>query len=117
MKKLVTLAPFLLIACAPGGTPPSDDSSTWGVPISGGNLLVTHDNAHAFVADPDRDRLVAVDLASGTATEIALNAGDEPGRLVEDAAGRIQVALRRGGALVTIDPTSDAVIARRAVCA
>jgi len=117
MKKLVTLAPFLLIACAPGGTPPSDDSPTWGVPISGGNLLVTHDNAHAFVADPDRDRLVAVDLASGTATEIALNAGDEPGRLVEDAAGRIQVALRRGGALVTIDPTSDAVIARRAVCA
>lgn len=117
MTRLSIAFLLFVVACAPGGTPPSDDSPTWGVPISGGNLLVTHDNAHAFVADPDRDRVVAVDLASGTSTAIALNAGDEPGRLVEDAAGRIQVALRRGGALVTIDPTSDAVIAQRAVCA
>ena len=34
----------------------------------------------------------------------ALNAGDEPGRVVEDGAGRVHVALRRGGALVSIDP-------------
>src|SRR6185312_431789 len=118
MKRFSIALLLFVSAChLDGGTPPSDDSPTWGVPISGGNLLVTHDATHAFVADPDRDRLVAVDLTSGTATEIALNAGDEPGRLVEDAAGRIQVALRRGGALVTVDPTSDAVIARRAVCA
>ena len=33
-----------------------------------------------------------------------LQPGDEPGRVIEDAAGHVHVALRRGGALVSIDP-------------
>src|SRR5664279_3183837 len=61
------------------------------------------DGHHAVVADPDRDRLMVVDLDAGTTVEIALQAGDEPGRLVQDAAGRVHVALRRGGALLTIN--------------
>ena len=58
---------------------------------------------------------MVVDLDAGTTVEIALQAGDEPGRLVEDAAGRVHVALRRGGALITINGTD--IVSRRAVCA
>ena len=48
---------------------------------------------------------------------VPLAAGDEPGRVVADAAGRAHVALRRGGALVTIDTATGALLDRRAVCA
>jgi hypothetical protein len=115
MKRISIVIAMFAVSCGPSGTAPGDDPPTWGVPISGGNLLVTADNSHAFIADPDRDRLMDVDLTSTTTVEIPLTAGDEPGRLVEDAAGRVHVALRRGGALVTIQ--GDQVIARRALCA
>ena len=115
MKRISIAIAAFAAGCSPSGTAPSSDPPTWGVPISGGNLLISSDGTHAFVADPDRDRLVDVDLTSANAVEIPLNAGDEPGRLVQDAAGRVQVALRRGGALVTIQ--NDQVSARRAVCA
>src|SRR5207237_7892933 len=55
-----------------------------------------------------------VDLGSHSTQSYALTAGDQPGRLVEDAAGRIHVALRRGGALVTLD---GATLSRRDACA
>jgi hypothetical protein len=84
-------------------------------PLAGGTLLVTHDGV-AVVADPDRDRVMLVQLPTGEPREIALLAGDEPGRSVEDAAGRVHVALRRGGAIATIDPASGAMLARRPVC-
>ncbi len=87
-------------------------------PLAGGTLLVTADGARAYVSDPDRDRVVAVDLARGAVLEsIELEPGDEPGRLVEDRAGRVHVALRGGGAVVTIDPSSKGVRARRSICA
>jgi cytochrome c553 len=86
--------------------------------ISGGTLRVLADGKTAVAADPDRDQVYVVDLAahrlSGT---IVLNPGDEPGRLVADAAGRVHVALRRGGALVSIDPVAFTVLSRRAACA
>jgi hypothetical protein len=86
-------------------------------PISGGTLIVTNDGTLAVVSDPDRDAVYVVDLgAQKVSHTIALHAGDEPGRLVEDGAGRVQVALRGGGALVTIDPGSGSVITRRSVC-
>src|SRR6185295_13122434 len=47
---------------------------------------------------------------------IALNAGDEPGRVVQDGDGRVHVALRRGGAVLTIAPGTWQVAARRATC-
>ena len=108
----------LLMACgteAPTTPPSSDPPPPWGVPITGGTMLVKK-NGTAVVADPDRDRVVFVDLAKGTTTEVALNPQDEPGRLVEDAAGRVHIALRHGGAIVTFDG-SNKLIARRAVCA
>jgi mono/diheme cytochrome c family protein len=48
---------------------------------------------------------------------IALTPGDEPGRGAEDGAGQVHVALRRGGAVVTIDPTAGTLTDRQAVCA
>ena len=62
--------------------------------------------------------IYVVDLPSRTVTQtIALQPGDEPGRLVEDGAGRVHVALRAGGVVATCDPRTGQVIARRPVCA
>lgn len=88
--------------------------------ISGGTLLAAPTGTLVFASDPDEDRIVVVDTATATKLgEVRLQAGDEPGRLVLDGAGRLHVALRRGGAIATIDvstPTAPAVTARRAVC-
>jgi hypothetical protein len=79
--------------------------------------MVTRDGSKAIASDPDRNAVYVVDLGSRTLTfTIALQAGDEPGRLAEDGAGRIHVALRGSGTLATLDPASGAVIARRTVC-
>jgi hypothetical protein len=86
--------------------------------ISGGTLRILPDGTTAIAADPDRDQIYVVDLATRTVTfTIALQPGDEPGRVAVDAAGRAHVALRRGGALVTISPTTGTILARRSVCA
>jgi hypothetical protein len=81
-------------------------------------MLVTRDGRHAVIADPDRDRVLAVDIASGgVVADVALSDGDEPGRVVEDGAGRVHVALRRGGDVITLAPNGWAVVARRVACA
>jgi mono/diheme cytochrome c family protein len=86
--------------------------------ISGGTLLTLSDGKTAVASDPDRDRVYVVDLEKfdGVRATIPLQEGDEPGRVIEDGAQRVHVALRRGGAVVTIDPAAGTVIARRAVC-
>jgi hypothetical protein len=69
-------------------------------------------------ADPDRDAVYLVDLAARSlSATVRLQPGDEPGRLAQDAAGRLHVALRRGGAVVAIDPRTGTILGRRAVCA
>ncbi|MBX3220280.1 MAG: c-type cytochrome [Labilithrix sp.] len=75
---------------------------------SGGNI--------AYATDPDRDRVVIVDLVTKKARSVALRAGDEPGRIVTDGPNRVHVVLDRRGAIATIDTTSATVVARRAVC-
>ncbi len=84
-------------------------------PISGGTLLVTQSGL-AVAADSDRD-VVWIVSSEAKVTKVALQAGDEPGRLTEDGAGRVHVALRGAGEVVTIDPTSAKVIDRTPVCA
>jgi mono/diheme cytochrome c family protein len=90
-------------------------------PISGGTLRVLSDGRTAVAADADRDLVSVVDLVTGHVTAtVALQFGDEPGRVVEDAAGLVHVALRGGGAVATIDPkltSGEALLARRALCA
>jgi len=86
-------------------------------PISGGTLIVLADGNTAVAADPDRDAIYIVDTAAQALSfTVTLKPGDEPGRLVEDGAGRVHVALRSGGALVTIDPTKGQLRDRRSVC-
>jgi hypothetical protein len=87
-------------------------------PVSGGTLLVLRDGSAAVASDPDRDLVYVVDTKTrAVRATVALWAGDEPGRLVEDAAGLVYVALRRGGAVVTIDPATGLIKQRQAVCA
>ncbi len=86
-------------------------------PISGGTLLVLADGNTAVVSDPDRDLVYVVDTAAKSLlSTVTLLPGDEPGRLVADGAGRVHVALRSGGAVVTVDPKAGSVVERRAVC-
>jgi hypothetical protein len=86
-------------------------------PLSGGTLRALADGKTAVASDPDRDQIYVVDLAANQVrATLTLMAGDEPGRVVEDASGRVHVALRRGGALVTLDPKTGTLVARRAVC-
>jgi hypothetical protein len=86
--------------------------------ISGGTLAVLADGVTAVAADPDRDRVYAVDLVGHkVVADIALTAGDEPGRVVEDGAARVHVVLRGAGAIATLDLASQKVVARRPVCA
>jgi len=85
--------------------------------ISGGTLSVTADGLLAIVADPDRDRISIVDLASLNVTHtIELSPGDEPGRSVEDNQKQVHVALRHSGDIIDIDPQSGNVLGRRGVC-
>src|SRR5687768_3470128 len=110
MKTLLPLV--LLCGCNEQGHTPEP----FGVPITGGTMLVTSDGARAVISDPDRDRIVQIDLATESImSEIALETGDEPGRLVEDGANRVHVALRRGNAIVTLD-AAGAIVDRRAAC-
>jgi hypothetical protein len=85
--------------------------------ISGGTLAILPDGVTAVAADPDRDLIAVANLTTSTLTaSIALQPHDEPGRLVADAAGHVHVILRRGGALVTVDPVAGTILARRAAC-
>src|SRR5205823_5453220 len=87
-------------------------------PISGGTLLALPDGRTAVAADPDRDRIYVVDYQAGTlVAEVSLEPRDEPGRVAADDQGRVHVALRRGGAVVTLAPPTWSIVARRAVCA
>lgn len=86
-------------------------------PISGGTLLITRDDSYAIASDPDHDRVHVVDLTTHALLgSVGLQRGDEPGRAVEDASGRIHVVLRRGGAVVTFEPAERVISARREVC-
>jgi len=86
--------------------------------ISGGTLRVLADGTTAVAADPDRDQVYIVDLnARALTATIVLSPADEPGRVVQDASGLVHVALRGGGAVVSIDPATGQQTDRRPVCA
>ncbi|EYF03633.1 c-type cytochrome [Chondromyces apiculatus] len=85
-------------------------------PISGGTLLVAGDGRTAVAGDPDRHGIWVTDLERKDVTFLPVGKTEEPGRVVEDGAGRAHVALRRGGALVTVDLASRSIVERREVC-
>jgi cytochrome c553 len=84
-------------------------------PISGGTLLVTSADL-AIISDPDHAAILFTDLTTREIGLIEVGADDEPGRAVEDGAGRVHVVLRGGGGILAIDPESREVISRREVC-
>jgi mono/diheme cytochrome c family protein len=87
------------------------------LPIAGGTLAIIAQGTKAAIADPDNDQVVIVDLESmKVTTTIPLALGDDPGRLVEDAAGRLHVALRAGRGVAVLDPTAGVPLGRLPVC-
>lgn len=100
-----------------GGKDPDAEPTKGAPPISGGTLLVTRDEKLAVVSDPDRDRVLLVDLASSKVLkELALDEGAEPGRAAEDAAGLLHVVLRGQTTMLSLD-RSGKVLKTRTVCA
>jgi hypothetical protein len=85
--------------------------------ISGGTLLTTRDGLQLVAADPDRDQVYFIDVASQQLSHvIALQPGDEPGRVVEDAAGRIHVVLRGAHGIASMTRAPRSAVVRRDVC-
>ncbi len=87
-------------------------------PIAGGTLYYSASQGLVLASDPDRDAVFVIDsAATGTAqplANVALEPGDEPGRIGE-AGGRFWVVLRSGGAVAAIDPADWSVV-RHPVC-
>jgi mono/diheme cytochrome c family protein len=110
-------------AGAPGFTVPTDDRPPVQADkpppaVSGGTLHVTPDGTFAVIADSDRDRIVIVDLMSqSVVATVALEAGDEPGRIAAGEGDEVYVALRGGAAVVTVDVKGGTLVERRAACA
>ncbi len=118
MRAVVSLfvASLLLSACTrererpSGSAPPASDApestGTESVdsvpPISGGTLLITAGGEAAVVSDPDRHRVLHVDLDSEHVDEIELPKGTHPGRATEDADGFVHVVLRGAGTVLTL---------------
>jgi hypothetical protein len=83
--------------------------------LSGGTLLSTSDGKWLVAADPDRDRIYFVDVDHNQLSHVReLAASAEPGRLIEDGSGRIHVALRGRGALLTLTRAPDSQMTDRA---
>ena len=92
-------------------------------PISGGSLITMvkpDGSALAIVADQEEDAIDVFSLGTTPALlgTLALQTGDQPGRMVADAAGRVHVVLRNGGAIADIQPTANgaSLLGRRPVC-
>jgi hypothetical protein len=84
-------------------TPPTASQKAAATPaISGGTLAQTPDGAVVIAADPDRHQVYIVDLAAGRVRHTVEAKDGEPGRVVADAT-TAYVALRRGGAVLSID--------------
>ncbi len=84
-------------------------------PITGGTLAVSASGV-AVVAAAARDRISLVDL-DGAAVIGEVEAPGQPGRVViDEARGRAWVALRRGGAVMTVS-LADLSTTRHPVCA
>jgi mono/diheme cytochrome c family protein len=94
-----------------------EESDPAPLPISGGTLAIIAQGTRAAIADPDNDQVVVVDLESmKVSSVIPLAIGDDPGRLVEDAAGRLHVALRAGRGVAVIEPIAGVPLGRLPVC-
>jgi hypothetical protein len=107
-------------ASAPTEPPPIEDGPVVEPahappPVSGGTLAVLIDGSFV-AADPDRDVVWLVSSDRSTIRKVALNTGDEPGRVVEGQNKRVFVALRGTGEVAELDVATASVVERRFVC-
>lgn len=85
-------------------------------PISGGTLLAAS-GGKLVAADPDRDAIYIVDVATQALDHrVELMPGDEPGRVVQDAQGRVHVVLRGGKGIASFTLSQAAKVQRSPVC-
>lgn len=85
--------------------------------ISGGTMHLLEGTRAVIVADPDRDRIVVVDLvARRVLGEAHLEHGAEPTRIAEDAHGHVHVVLRGTGEIYSFDPEAVDSGSTRYVC-
>ena len=72
--------------------------------LSGGTLLLLKTGTPRSRLIPDRDLAYFVNLTTPALTStVTLTAGDEPGRAVEDAAGKLHLVLRHAGVVAIIE--------------
>jgi hypothetical protein len=80
-------------------------------------MLVLEGGTRVVVSEPDRDRVLVVDLAQRSIVRTVIFAyGADPGRIAQDPEGRVHVVLRGEGAVASFDPRSDASETVRPVC-
>jgi hypothetical protein len=91
-------------------------SSRQPAPLFGGTVAVALDGRTVAVSDPDRDLLWLIDLNAGVKGSVALPAGSEPGRAIDDGRGSFVVALRKAGQLVRVSIAQRQASAPIAVC-
>lgn len=85
-------------------------------PTLGAATLIVTPSGAAVGTDPDRDRVMVVDVDAGAVREVPLTKGDEPGRVVADGEALVHVVLQRAGAIASIDVATGEVRERRSVC-
>jgi len=97
---------------------PAQQALVDATPISGGTLTISSDGRVAIAADPERNRVSIVNLQSRSVVhQVALNPGDEPGRVtIDNDRGVAHVALRSAGEVAAIDLASGSVLRRAAAC-
>jgi mono/diheme cytochrome c family protein len=96
---------------------PASTASVRPTAISGGTLLVAADSTAAVVSDPERDTISVVDLSTLAIRQtIQLEAGDEPGRAVEDSDHFAHVVLRGSGTIAVVNTLTGNLVTRHAVC-
>ncbi|MFT3711877.1 MAG: cytochrome c [Archangium sp.] len=83
--------------------------------ISGGTMVALQSGA-LVVGDPDRERVWLISPNFLIARGLALEAGDEPGRVVEGPNGFAYLTLRRGHELVEVNVTAG-TLRRLPTCA
>lgn len=102
------------------GCPPSDQPVTISPvrpqPLMGGTLLLNKAGYIALVSDPDRDRVMVVDLKTSAVTTIATSEAANPGRATEDASGVFHVLLRNTATMLNIDPADPQSWTTTPVC-
>lgn len=85
-------------------------------PALGAATLLIAADGKAVATDPDRDRVLVVDVDAEVSTSIPLATGDVPGRMALDDAGHAFVVLQRAGEIATIDTIAATLTERRRVC-